>query len=453
MKRGTTNCKEALWSTRLERASNSNAVPEPPSKTRKASNEHTGETYAAPANQAPKAQNGPARPASSHGRTNLGASAVARTFGLNKGMNLSTTTTTGVRAPSGGGHQRAQSAFSQSRYNPGSAPRSLAPSSTTARALGGSVQAPRTSNCKDSPISYPLSLHKPRKRIGSADTTSTSSSSSVETASRSTSWTSTTGDRSQSSSRQQERAPLGRALSELHKIEKSKPRVSSLTTALANVSLQDESSTALVKVEIKEEDNAPLQGDASQSLKSSVSQIPVLSPKKASSAFFPFGNKTDMGPHPLPLPRPEAQGGSGSPKKASSRVGSPSKKSTSPTKHEFLVKGSDLPAFDVASWDQGIEGRLESMEGMFNMLKSQMDGTTFEKSATKEMMELLRTQSKSDNRWRNFATKKTDGSRCRIDRKAKSATLDHRRAQNSDRRRTLGTNHGRSQYGTCQEAE
>ena len=71
---------------------------------------------------------------------------------------------------------------------------------------------------------------------------------------------------------------------------------------------------------------------------------------------------------------------------AKSRVGTPS-----PIKFpEFLSKSSNLRA-PIGNWDGTVlEAKMENMENMFQVLKGQMEGTTFERSHMKETMELMK---------------------------------------------------------------
>ena len=65
---------------------------------------------------------------------------------------------------------------------------------------------------------------------------------------------------------------------------------------------------------------------------------------------------------------------------------------TSPTKPLFLSKESNLTHPD---WnDTGMESRIKMMETMFHALKGQMEGTSFERSSTKELIETMKMRSK-----------------------------------------------------------
>ena len=64
----------------------------------------------------------------------------------------------------------------------------------------------------------------------------------------------------------------------------------------------------------------------------------------------------------------------------------------SPTKPFYLSKDSNLTHPD---WDDnGIGSRVAMMETMFHALKGQMEGTTFERSSTKELIDTMKTRSK-----------------------------------------------------------
>lgn len=71
-------------------------------------------------------------------------------------------------------------------------------------------------------------------------------------------------------------------------------------------------------------------------------------------------------------------------------------RASSPTKPAgFLSKSSNLQA-PLDTWDgSGVEAKLENMENMFQAFKSQMEGTTFERSHMKEAMELMRARCES----------------------------------------------------------
>jgi hypothetical protein len=61
----------------------------------------------------------------------------------------------------------------------------------------------------------------------------------------------------------------------------------------------------------------------------------------------------------------------------------------SPSKQAFLSKDSNLTVPDWAHPD-GIQNRLAMMEGLYQGLKTQMEGTTFERSSMKELIEVAR---------------------------------------------------------------
>lgn len=70
-------------------------------------------------------------------------------------------------------------------------------------------------------------------------------------------------------------------------------------------------------------------------------------------------------------------------------------KTSSPTKPQFLNKCSNLRA-PLDAWDGSVlEAKMENMENMFQVLKGQMEGTTFERSHMKEIMELMRARCES----------------------------------------------------------
>jgi hypothetical protein len=63
-----------------------------------------------------------------------------------------------------------------------------------------------------------------------------------------------------------------------------------------------------------------------------------------------------------------------------------------PFNYRFLSKDSNLTHPD---WDnKGIEGRIALVEGLYESLKTQMEGTSFERSSMKELMEAMRVRSK-----------------------------------------------------------
>jgi hypothetical protein len=67
--------------------------------------------------------------------------------------------------------------------------------------------------------------------------------------------------------------------------------------------------------------------------------------------------------------------------------------SCSPRKPNFLSKDSNLT--NPTDWNgTAIENRLAAMEGLYDVMKSQMEGTTFERSSMKELMEQMRARSK-----------------------------------------------------------
>jgi hypothetical protein len=58
----------------------------------------------------------------------------------------------------------------------------------------------------------------------------------------------------------------------------------------------------------------------------------------------------------------------------------------------FLSKDSNLT--QPIDWaGTAIENRLAAMEGLYEVMKSQMEGTTFERSSMKELMEQMRARS------------------------------------------------------------
>jgi hypothetical protein len=66
-----------------------------------------------------------------------------------------------------------------------------------------------------------------------------------------------------------------------------------------------------------------------------------------------------------------------------------------PSKPPFLTKDSNLTHPD---WDSnGLESRLKMMETIFHTMKGQMDGTSFERSSTKELIETMKMRSTSDD--------------------------------------------------------
>jgi hypothetical protein len=67
-------------------------------------------------------------------------------------------------------------------------------------------------------------------------------------------------------------------------------------------------------------------------------------------------------------------------------------RSGSPSKTLFLSKDSNLT--QPIDWNGlGIENRLAAMEGFYEVMKSQMEGTSFERNSMKELMEQMRARS------------------------------------------------------------
>jgi hypothetical protein len=64
----------------------------------------------------------------------------------------------------------------------------------------------------------------------------------------------------------------------------------------------------------------------------------------------------------------------------------------SPTRPLFLSKDSNLTHPDWG--DNGMEDRMKMMETMFHALKGQMEGTSFERSSTKELIDTMKMRSK-----------------------------------------------------------
>jgi hypothetical protein len=63
-----------------------------------------------------------------------------------------------------------------------------------------------------------------------------------------------------------------------------------------------------------------------------------------------------------------------------------------PLNCRFVSKYSNLTLPD---WDnKGIEGRIALVEGLYESLKTQMEGTSFERSSMKELMEAMRVRSR-----------------------------------------------------------
>jgi hypothetical protein len=102
-----------------------------------------------------------------------------------------------------------------------------------------------------------------------------------------------------------------------------------------------------------------------------ISQIPVSTPKKnLETSLVKFEPPTLSKPH-----------SNSSPQK-------------SPTRQYFLNKDANLLA--PIAWDAAgaLDKRLESMTNIFESMKSQMEGTTFESKSMKDVIEMLRTRGK-----------------------------------------------------------
>jgi hypothetical protein len=101
---------------------------------------------------------------------------------------------------------------------------------------------------------------------------------------------------------------------------------------------------------------------------------------------IPSPEKHDQDKHDILPPSPPKTVGKGkSPQKGLGQL-------SSPTKTLFLSKDSNLTHPD---WnDNGLETRMASVEGMFHALKGVMEGTTFEKSSTKELIDMMKMRSR-----------------------------------------------------------
>ena len=98
----------------------------------------------------------------------------------------------------------------------------------------------------------------------------------------------------------------------------------------------------------------------------------------------------------------------------------PSQRPASPTKANlhgtplFLHRDSNLKAPPAAQWGQtDTTERIAHMEGMFEALKSQMEGTTFERSSMKEIVDLLRQRGMASGFEMFVALSRTDSRSCR----------------------------------------
>lgn len=96
-------------------------------------------------------------------------------------------------------------------------------------------------------------------------------------------------------------------------------------------------------------------------------------------------------PYASPAKTPKASVNSGTLLKASGRKSPKGVGQLATLNYRFLSKDSNLTHPD---WDnKGIEGRIALVEGLYESLKTQMEGTSFERSSMKELMEAMRVRS------------------------------------------------------------
>jgi len=160
------------------------------------------------------------------------------------------------------------------------------------------------------------------------------------------------------------------SLQEVARVDRDGFRVTSLTQVLGQMTIGFESTPAQTpKVS---EDEARLSKTSNFT-----SRIPTVTPTKQISSHPPPETPSNFPFRPsMSVTRPK------SPAKASSL------KSTFVKQPQFLSKDSNLLA--PVSWDGStIEAKMESIEKFFHSFKTQMEGTTFERSHMKEAIALF----------------------------------------------------------------
>ena len=125
------------------------------------------------------------------------------------------------------------------------------------------------------------------------------------------------------------------------------------------------------------------------------SHIPTASPTRSTQILSHTPPHTPT-PNPFLLSIPVSCGRSS----VKSRAGA-----VSPIKFpEFLSKSSNLRA-PIDLWDGTVlEAKMENMENMFQMFKSQMEGTTYERSHMKETVELMKARCECRLSLQNFGS-------------------------------------------------
>lgn len=286
------------------------------------------------------------------------------------------------RPPSAQSIYRSQSAIGHSRshsYNPTSRPGTA----LNSRVSGSNMQSAKVATNCNAPLSYSLEnpLDKPqdfvtyrKTRIISDSTASTSSCTS-----RSASGCIDVSARSVSAQAVQTLRPT--SLLQLSQLARLKPRVTSLCSGMGNLSLVDRSCRPPSRQE--GEQTEPQQ----RSMTPFKSSLPVPSPKTdgrcpgMGASIFIHGTITAS----------RAQ----TPSMAHHRSASPVKRPNQTTPGPFLSRDSNLRAPTAMNGDPFCPAeRLAHWEGVFEGIKSQMEGTTFERTSMKEIMELLRARGK-----------------------------------------------------------
>lgn len=148
-------------------------------------------------------------------------------------------------------------------------------------------------------------------------------------------------------------------------------RVASLAQALDQMAISFESAPPQQAPKVNE-DEARL-----SKTPNFTSRIPTATPTKQIPSHTPPETPSNLPVKPqMPITRPK------SPTKTLSRASSPLKQP------QFLSKDSNLRA--PGQWDGStLEAKMESMEKIFQSFKTQMEGTTFERSHMKEVLALF----------------------------------------------------------------
>jgi hypothetical protein len=116
-----------------------------------------------------------------------------------------------------------------------------------------------------------------------------------------------------------------------------------------------------------------------------ISRIPTATPTKQIPSHTPPETPSNLSFRPpMPATRPK------SPVKAPSLVSTPVQQP------QFLSKDSNLLA--PVPWDEStLEAKVENMEKFFQSFKTQMEGTTFERSHMKEAVALFQARGESSH--------------------------------------------------------